>query len=168
MKKEIINHLIYLISYFIFITVVNSFYSLNYWPFWVGGMIGVFMPYLDHLLFVFVLKPYELTSQRVKYLIETKQIKESLRLLYDTRGERLDLLFHSVGFQIIFAILTFWIATSSGNLFGKGVTFGFFLSLFIHTLKKYLNKEIILEDYDKSRIYFFTNIFLLIIFALLI
>lgn len=129
MKKEIFNHLIYFFAYFVFLTIVNSLYSFFYWPLYVGGLVGLFIPNIDHLLYVFVFKPQELTSIRVKTLVSYKQYKEAIRLLYDTREERVDLIFHTTLFQIIFLSLTFWVVSSSGNLFARGLVLSYFLSL---------------------------------------
>jgi hypothetical protein len=168
MKKEIINHLLFYFSYFIFIFLVNKLFSFSYWPLYVGGLVGMFMSYTDHLLHVFVFKPFELTSQRVNVLIKNKQYKATLMLLHDTCEERKDLIFHTVQFQIVFAILTFWVVSSSGNLFGRGLVLGYYLSLVIFNLKKYLNKELIFGDTDQTRIYFAVQVVLLFVFGLLI
>lgn len=130
-KKEVLNNLIYFFIYFVFVTLFNKLFSFTYWPIYLGGLIGLFMPNLDHILYIFVFKPLELTSQRVKILINEKRYKEALMLLYDTKEERKDLIFHSTNFQLIFAVLTFWVISSSGNLFGRGLVLGFFLSLVI-------------------------------------
>lgn len=129
MKKEIIKNLVYFLIYFLLITLANRLFSFSHYLLYVGGLVGLFMPNLDHLLYVFVFKPYELTSQRVKTFISQKQYKEALTLLYDTRSERYDLIFHSINFQIIFTILTFWVISSSGSWFGKGLVLSFYLTL---------------------------------------
>lgn len=165
---EVINHLIYFLAYFVFLTIVNSLYSLNYWPLYVGGLIGLFMPNIDHLLHVFVLQPQELTSIRVTEFIKNKQVKEAVSLLYDTRDERKDLMFHTVLYQLIFTILTFWVVSSSGNLFGRGLVLSYYLTLVIFNLKKFVKKEIIFGDADQTRIYFAGQVILLFVFGLLI
>lgn len=168
MYKYLQTNLIYFAGYFVFLTLANSLYSLNYWPLYVGGMLGLFLPNLDHLLHVFILSPQELTSLRVIALLKNKQIKEALNLLYDTREERKDLMFHTILFQIIFTVLTFWVVSSSGNLFGRGLVLAYFLNLTIFNLKKMIKKEIILEDSDKSRIYFAVQVLLLFVLGLMI
>jgi len=168
MRKEIINHLIYYTAFFVFLTVANSLYSLNYWPLYVGGLVGLFMPNIDHLLHVFVLKPQELTSLRVTGLFKNKQIREAIILLYDTREERKELMFHTVLYQLIFAVLTFWVVSSSGNLFGRGLVLAYYLSLVIFNLKKFVNKELIFGDTDQTRIYFAAQVILLFVFGLLV
>ncbi len=140
MKKETINHLIYFFAYFIFLTLINSLYSFSYWPLYIGGLVGLFMSNLDHLLHIFVFQPQELTSQRTVIYLKNKQYKEALILLYDTREERKDLIFHTSLFQIIFVVLTFWVVSSSGSLFARGLVLGYLLSLVIYNLKKYIIK----------------------------
>lgn len=140
MKKEIINYFLFWLGYFVFLTLVNSLYSLNYWPLYVGGLVGLFMPNIDHLLHIFVFQPQELTSQRVLALVKNKQFKEALILIYDTREERTGLIFHTFLFQIIFTVLTFWVVSSSGSLFARGLVLAYLLSLTIFNLKKYTLK----------------------------
>jgi hypothetical protein len=168
MKKEVINHFLYLLGYLILIVILNSLYSLKYYPLILGALVGIFLPYIDHLLHVYFISPQELNSQRIKYMILQKQIKGALQLLYETAGERTNLAFHTLNFQLIFIVLTFWIISSSGSYFGKGLVLAFFLSLFLQNLRKYLNKEILFVDIDKTRIYFIANILFLIIFAILV
>lgn len=141
MRKEVINHFIYFAGYFIFLTLVNNLFSLNYWLLYAGGLVGLFMSNLDHLLHIFIFQPQELTSQRVLQFIKNKQYKEALLLIYDTREERKDLIFHTQISQIIFTILTFWVVSSSGNLFARGLVLSYLLGLVIYNLKKFINKS---------------------------
>lgn len=168
MKKDVINHLSYFVSYFVFLVIANSLYSLAYWPLLIGGIVGLFICYADHLLHIFVFNPQELTSQRIIQLVKKKQYKIALKLLYNTNDERKNLVFHTIQFQIIFAILTFWVVSSSGSLFARGLVLSYFLSLVIYNLKKMIKKEIILEDIDKSRIYFSFQVLALFIFGFLL
>lgn len=168
MRRELLNHLAFWFAYFVLVTIFNSLYSLSYWPLYIGGLFGMAFSYIDHILHVFVYKPQELTSIRVQMLVKQKQYKDALLLLYSTNDERKDLIFHTVLFQIIFAILTFWVVTSSGNLFGRGLVLGYFLSLTIYNLKKFLNKDLIFGDTDQTRIYFVTQVILLFVFGLLV
>jgi hypothetical protein len=52
-------------------------------------------------------------------------------LLYGTSSERKELIFHTIFFQMIFFVLTFWMLSSSGSLFGKGMVLAFGLHLLI-------------------------------------
>jgi hypothetical protein len=175
MKKEIFIHFPFLISFLVLITVVKNWLSITYWPFWVGGVLGMVFPYLDHLLYVFLLRPYELTSQRVINLVQRKDIKNAVKLLIDTKEERKDLTIHTLFFEIIFAILTFFVVTSSNSLLGRGLVLGFFLHLIIDQFKDFqtvgnLNRWFkgfnISLDNNKTGIYLILGgLVLLIIFA---
>lgn len=167
MKKNILNNFVFFVSYFILITLVKRYFSFSYWPFWIGGVVGLFLANIDHLLHVFVFKPYELTSQRVVTLIKNRRIKDALTLLYDTKDERTNLIFHTFNFQILFLVLTFWLMSSSGNLFGRGLVLSFLLNLVIYLLRKLIVGEIILIDKDKSKLYFVGLVLALFIFGFL-
>lgn len=131
MKKEIIIHYSFLISLFVFISLAKDWMGLSYWPFWVGGIVGNLLPDLDHFIYVYFLKPHELTSQRVGYMMEKRNFSRSFRLLIETRSERTKLIFHSGPFQLIFVVLAFFVITSSGSLFSRGVVLAFFLHLLV-------------------------------------
>lgn len=129
MRREFFLHFAFWFSFFVFITLIRQYFDLGYWLFWAGGLLGIFLPDLDHLIYAYFVKPQELTSQRVGYLINKNDIKRTVELLYETRSERKGLIFHTIFFQIIFLILTFWMMSSSGSLFGKGLVLSFALHL---------------------------------------
>ena len=131
MKRELLIHLSFWFSFFVFITLIRGHFNLSYYPFWIGGLVGVILPDIDHIIYAFFIKPTDLTSQRIGYLLNKKEIKRSVELLYETRNERIGLIFHSIFFQIIFLILTFWMMSSSGSIFGKGLVLSFALHLAI-------------------------------------
>ena len=141
MKKDVLNYSIYFFVYFLFITLINKLFSFSNWPLYVGGIVGLVLPNLDHLLYCFVFKPFELTSIRAKALITEKRYKEAIVFLYSTKDERKDLIFHSLNFQLIFAVLAFWVVSSSGNLFGRGLVLGFSLNEVVFIYKNFLDKK---------------------------
>ena len=141
MKKDLINNVIYFLSFFLLVTLINKLFSFSYWPLYLGGIVGMILPNLDHLLYSFVFKPFELTSIRIKALIAEKRYKEAIMFLYATKEERKDLIFHSLNFQLIFAVLAFWVVSSSGNLFGKGLVLGFSLSEAVFVYKNISDKK---------------------------
>ena len=105
-----------------------------YWPFVLGGLFGIILPDVDHILYVYFIKPQDLSSQRVNYLVNKKELIRGVELLYETRNERKGLIFHSILFQLIFLVLTFWIVSSSGSFFGMGLTLSFALHLSVDQL----------------------------------
>src|SRR4030066_241555 len=109
MKKEITIHFLFLFSFFIVITLIKGWFNLTYWPFWIGGLLGTFLPDLDHLIYVYFLSPQDLNSQRVNYLIGERNILKSIELLYETRYERAKSILHTAYFQIILFIFVFFL-----------------------------------------------------------
>ncbi|KKU17510.1 MAG: hypothetical protein UX25_C0008G0011 [Candidatus Woesebacteria bacterium GW2011_GWC2_45_9] len=50
MKKEIFIHFAFLVSLFIFVSIIRKYLSFSFWPFWAGGIIGTLLPDIDHIL----------------------------------------------------------------------------------------------------------------------
>ncbi len=137
MKKELALHLlttlILLVIIFIFryLNLQSLTANLSYLPFLVGGIIGSILPDIDHLIYVYYLRPYEVTSQRVMYDVQKGNLRQTWNLLSATRGERVNLILHTVLFQILFLVLSFLVITSSASLLGRGLVLAFLLHLFV-------------------------------------
>ena len=177
MRRELFLHLSYWFSFFVLVSLVGRFFDVSYWPFWFGGLLGVFLPDLDHLVYVFFLQPQELTSQRVNFLMDKREVKRIITLLYETRSERRGLVFHTAFFQIIFLVLTFWIITSSGSLFGKGLVLSFSLHLLIDQMVDLIDLKNFGNwlrfspwylDLSKAKIYWLVMFILTILFGVLV
>jgi len=134
------------------------------------------MPELDHLIYIFFMSPQELTSQRVGFLWNRKEYKRLIELLYETRSERKGLIFHTIFFQAVFLILTFWIMSSSASLFGKGLVLSFALHLSvdqlvdlveIKSLDNWTKFLPITLDLRRSEIYWSAGVFLVCIMGFL-
>ncbi len=91
---------------------------------WLGALIGIFLLDIDHLLYLLVINPHELTSQRVKRFFQQRKIKEALILIGDTVEERDRMPLHNAFFQVVLYVLCFFVLTSSANLFGAGLVMG--------------------------------------------
>lgn len=176
MRREIFLHFTFWFSFFVFVTLINRYFSLSYWPFWLGGIIGTFLPDIDHLIYVFFLQPQELTSQRVNFLMNRHEVKRIVTLLYETRSERKGLIFHTAFFQIIFLVLTFWIITSSGSIFGKGIVLAFSLHILIDqivdltemkTFDNWLRFSPWYLDLPKAKVYWLIMLILTLVFGVL-
>ncbi|MFI5241188.1 MAG: hypothetical protein ACHQUA_02010, partial [Microgenomates group bacterium] len=96
MKRELILHLSVFFAFFALATLLRQFFSLSYWPFWLGGIVGTFLPDIDHFIYVFFIQPQDLTSQRVNFLLNKQELRRVITLLYETRGERTGLVFHTI------------------------------------------------------------------------
>lgn len=176
MRREIFLHFAFWFSFFVFVTLFKRYFNLGYWPFWVGGVVGTILPDIDHLLYLY-LRPQELTAQRVGFLIDKQEIKRVFTLLYETRSERKNLIFHTAYFQLIFLILTFWILTSSGSFFGRGLVLAFSLHLLIDQIvditetgsfDNWLKYSPWYLDLRKAKIFWFAMVLLLCLFGFLL
>lgn len=162
MKNKVVIYLSFLISFFLFISLYRNWLDLVYWPFWLGGLVGIVLPELDHIVYVFFSNPQEATSQRVQFLCKNKQFKRCARLLLSTRQERIGLIFHTILFRAIFFVLTFWVMTSSTSLFGKGIVLAFCLHLVIDQIDRFL------EEREPSKTMLAGIILLVLIFGFLL
>jgi hypothetical protein len=183
MKKELALHFITLIILFIVISLFKAVltgqisYILSFWPFWLGGIIGTILPDVDHIIYVYYLRPYEVTSQRVMQGVQSGNLWQSWNLLSETRGERTNLILHSVVFQILFVVLSFLVLSSSGNLLGKGLVVAFLLHLFVDeildlraigNLTNWFKQIPIQLDNTQLNIYLITNAVIILFFGFLL
>lgn len=134
MKRVFFIHFAFFVSVFILFSIFRGWLSLPYWTFWVGGVLGSLIPEIDQFLYVFFTNPQELSSQRVICLIKNKDYMGALRLLFETKSERRNLIFHSNIFLVISGILFVWILTSSGSILGFGLILGLTLDLLLDRL----------------------------------
>lgn len=177
MKRELFIHYAYWFAFFVFVALVKHYFTLADWGFWLGGIIGNVLPDLDHVIYFYFVSPTDLTSQRFDFLAHKKSFGRMIELMYETRSERHGLIFHTIFFQIIFLILTFWMLSSSGSLFGKGLVLSFALHLSIDQLldltetehlnnwMKYLPFKL---NGDQTRLYWLGSTVLLLIFGFLL
>jgi hypothetical protein len=132
MRKELSLHFLPLFAFFLSLTILRRFsLDINLFNFWLGGFLGTILPDIDHFIYVFLLRPQELTSQRVSNLVGKQRPGQIIDLLYRTRAERTDLIFHTAMFQIFFLIFSFFIISSSGSFFGRGLVLAFSLHLLL-------------------------------------
>lgn len=131
MKKEISIHLVSSVVFFLCLTLINQWFTPQYAFLWMGVLIGTFLPDIDHMLYVLYLRPYELTSQRAKQFLGRRELVKAFDLLAMTRSERKYLVFHSILFQLVFLLLTYWVLSSSNSFFGQGLVLAFSLHLVV-------------------------------------
>jgi len=176
MRKELTTHFIFWLIYFVAIVLLKHYFSLSHILFVIGGLLGVILPDLDHLIYAYFVKPQDLTSQRIDYLVNKNEIKRTVELLYETREERRELIFHSIFFQGIFFILMFWVLSSSGSLLGRGLVLSFMLHLSVdqfidlkntNNLGSWLKNLPFGLDINQSKIYWITTTSLVVLMGIL-
>lgn len=134
LKKKIRSHLLVTFVWLVVITLLRWHWHWNLILLWLGGLVGTFLLDIDHLLYTLVIYPQEVTSMRVKSLVQQRRYKDTLILLADTENERVKLSFHNAIFQLVLYILCFFVLTSTGSLFGAGLVMAMALHLLMHEL----------------------------------
>lgn len=130
MKKELIVHFSFMIAFLALSSIFQKWLSLDYWPIWVGGIMGTLLPDIDNLVSSQFLGNQESFLQNKSLSVKAK-IGEASRLMFSERVEAQNLIFHNAQFQLIFVIFTFLLITSSGSLLGIGLVLSFMLHLII-------------------------------------
>lgn len=165
-----------MISFFILITIYRKWFDLYYIPFWIGGVIGTILPYLDQIIYVYVIKPAETSSQKIVAMVDRRDLLGAVRSLVEIRYQRDKLIFHNAQFQLLFLILTFFVVSSSGSVFGRGIVLAFSLHLFIDQiidlmetgdLKIWFTKLPVDLDREQRRWYLVFNFLILLVLGLL-
>jgi len=131
MKREMLLHYGVLFLFLALTFLIKGWFNLGVWPLVLGGIVGTILPDVDHLIYVYLLRPQDLTSQRVAYLNEERNFTKAVEILADTRYERSMTIFHSAIFQIIILVLTIFVTTSSTSLFAIGIVTAFSLHLLV-------------------------------------
>ena len=102
-----------------------------------GAALGFFLIEIDHFVYTLIGHPEELTSQRVANLLRQFKISSAISVLQSTQNERQQLFFHSFLFQVIFTCLTFWVISSTGSFFGKGLVLSLSFQIFLKQLREF-------------------------------
>jgi len=176
MNKQLAFYFASFLVFFLLITLARGWFIPNFIPFWVGGALGALLPDVDHFVYIYFLRPHELTSQRASRLASSGKVFSAYDLLARTRSERTSLIFHTALFQIIFYVFAFFVLTSSNSLLGRGIVLSFLLHLLVdqyldfqqidslsHWFKN-LNIEI---SRDKTVFYWVAAAIILIVFGFL-
>ncbi len=101
----------------------GSFFWQRFCLFELGVIVGVWLLFLDRLVYVYMY-PHEQLSQQVRYWWQKKRYKQALDLVDARRTEQQRLVFRSALFMGIWVILGLFSITSTSSWFGKGVVMG--------------------------------------------
>ena len=127
MPKRIDTKLLIVIGLLLLVVLIRR----NLGDVWlgIGWIIGYFLSDFDHLYYIYVTNPHELTSQR---LIQ----KFSWTLFQESKSERTNLILHNPTVLFILGIFGLWTVTSSGSLLAIGAILSLNLCLSWETKNK--------------------------------
>jgi hypothetical protein len=175
MRKYFTLHFLTLFVFFAAVTLLKRYFEAYYLLFWIGGIVGTFMPDLDQLIYIYLLSPSDPISQEAQSEISKRHYIGTWSRLIAGRRERTKLIFHTVQFNALFLLLSIFVLTSSASIFGHGLVLGFALHLFIDqyidfkelgNLGRWFHKLQISLDQERLKLYLITNFILLLIFGL--
>jgi hypothetical protein len=183
MSKIEFNKFIGVVVFLIVLTLVKRWFSYSYALVWLGVLFGYYLPFIDHLFYAYILRPDSEVSKNIRNmisirnLISIKKIRGLITYVNETREQREKLIIHTAYFQVVFMILTFYVLSSSGSMFGRGLVYGFSLKLLLGQVLQYLEKKEITNwftempfsmDQHKTKAYLYANGLVLLIFTLML
>jgi len=126
-KKELTSHYLVTLIWLVIISLLRWRWNLELIWLWLGALVGTMILDLDQVFYALLIYPEE----KAKELWRQRKIKALLEYLAETYSQRIKLTFHNALFQIGFLVFSFWVLTSSGGLFGKGLV----MAANLHLLK---------------------------------
>lgn len=120
---------------FIVIMAVVGFFKVKY-PFWLilfglGGILGTFILEAESIIYCIFLEPEQPVSKDVSDLLANKNLRGALSEIKARKAEIRTKIFHTYLFQVIFAVLTFYVLTSTASALASGIC----LFAFLHLMK---------------------------------
>lgn len=183
MSKEEFNQFIGVFILLIIITFLKRWFEYAFALVWLGVLIGYYLPFLDHLFYAYIIRPGAEVSRNIRKLITVRNLfsikrnKALVNYVNETKDQRDRLIIHTAYFQMVFALLTFFILSSSSSLFARGLVFGFSLKLFVEEvfefystkkISKWFSEMPISLDTHKTKVYLYANVLVLLIFVLML
>ena len=118
MKKELKLHIPFLVAFFLLISVyktvnapsfAGSWFDLDHLIFWLGGLIGILLIYIDHFVYAFFLNTSESVSQQAAGMANNKNYGKALEILLKGHSQKDRLMVHSALFQVVFIVFAFFV-----------------------------------------------------------
>ncbi|OGV95679.1 hypothetical protein A2W24_05415 [Microgenomates group bacterium RBG_16_45_19] len=118
-----------LVGYFALVSLLRWRLDVSLVIFWLGGLIGLLMDYVDRLVYVYYVKPAEPLSLAIKRLVNKRQW-QLVYIAFQHRGkEQTHLALHSVLFLLVWLVIAFYLITSSGSILTAGLVLSLGLQL---------------------------------------
>jgi hypothetical protein len=132
-KSELKKHLPPLLAIFIVISIFWVFAKVPYYEFillLLGFVFGSFFLDLDHLVYWLYLNPNTEESRLAQAAANKYDFKSLIKLLEITHKKHTSLIFHHFFFQVVLALISVFVFTSSDSSFAMA----FLLAMNIHLL----------------------------------
>ena len=154
MKKELRQHLSPLFVVFVLVSFFWVFAKvklINYFYLLTGLVFGSFFLDFDHLIYWLYLKPNIEESRLAQIAIHHYDFKSIIKLLESTHKEHTSLIFHHFFFQVVLALISFFVFTSSDNVFGMAFLFALNVHLIVDEVEDFRHNKKHLQDWLFAR-----------------
>jgi hypothetical protein len=154
-QSEIFSHLFITFAYFFLVSILRFKLDWGLLNLWLGALVGTFFLDIDHFVYWFITHPEEEDSQEAKEIVSgfggikgvVGKIKKLFFLVQKVHNSHNRLILHSVIGQVILFVLTVFVITSGGSIFGSA----FVMAINLHLLKDewtdYLKNKAHLADW---------------------
>jgi hypothetical protein len=116
-----------------------------------GILFGSFILDIDHFIFWYFLKPNLEESRLARTVISHYDVKSTYRLLKTSQQTHYNLIFHHYFFQVILVLFSFFIFTSTNNLFISSLVITLNLHLLVDEYIDYFSNPKILQRWLFAR-----------------
>lgn len=160
MKREAVLHFGAFLIFFVVYSLVHRVWQFDVMvpvAFFMGGIIGTILPDIDHLIYIYFMRPDEYGSLRTQRMIKQGNFWEAIDFLATERERRNVLILHSAYFLVILIPLMFLLLSSGGSNFGAGLIFAFYLHLLVDLLIDYKSIGNLRNWYQKLNINLTSN-----------
>lgn len=154
MKSEIRKHLLPLL---VILVVISAYWFprevvwYQYIFLFLGLSLGSFFLDLDHLLYWLYLNPNIEESRLAQVAARKYDFMSLLKLLESTHKKHTSLIFHHFFFQVVLALISFFVFTSSDNVFIMAFLLALNIHLIIDELDDYQNHRTHLQEWLFAR-----------------
>ena len=154
MKKELLNHLIPLGVLFLLTSFFWIFNQVPYYQYiflFLGLTLGSFLLDFDHILYWLFLKPNTEESRHAQELIRSKKIFKVIKLLEQTHKKHTSMVFHHFFFQVILGLISFFVYTSTDNVFVMALVLSLNVHLLVDEIEDFIYQPRHLQDWLFAR-----------------
>jgi len=116
-----------------------------------GLGLGAFFLDLDHIIYWLYLNPNIEESRLARLAIFKYDFRSVVKLIDATEHQHTNLIFHHFFFQVVIALISFFVFTSSDNIFGKAFLLAMNIHLLSHEFYDFKNRKEHLQDWLFAR-----------------
>jgi hypothetical protein len=139
---------------FISISSFWLFFKVPYYQYiylFLGLGVGTYFLDLDHIVYWLYLNPNTDESRLAKTAIFKYDFRSIFKLISATQHQHTNLIFHHFFFQVVISIISFFVFSSSSNVFGNSLLFAINIHLLVHEFDDYKNRKAHLQDWLFAR-----------------